>query len=95
MKSIGYIFLMLFVLYGNAQTNLENEVFGEEKKWVLALASDFENLKPITVTASVCERSVDGENEFYSEGDYWWPVTDNPNGPYIRKDSMTNPENFT
>ncbi|HEY1055940.1 MAG TPA: alginate lyase family protein, partial [Emticicia sp.] len=31
---------------------------------------------------------------FYSEGDYWWPDPTNPDGPYIQKDGMTNPDNF-
>lgn len=50
---------------------------------------------PITVTASVCKRSVGGVHDFYSEGDYWWPDSTNLAGPYIRKDGMTNPHNFT
>lgn len=86
---------MLCVVLGNAQANVESEIFDQEKKRVLALASDFSNLKPITVTAAVCERSTGGKNDFYSEGDYWWPDLENPDGPYVRKDGMTNPENFT
>jgi hypothetical protein len=35
-----------------------------------------------------------GKHDFYSEGDYWWPDEKNPNGPYIQKDGLTNPENF-
>ena len=49
---------------------------------------------PITVTNSKCERSKGGIHDFYSEGDYWWPDPQNPEGKYIRKDGMTNPENF-
>ncbi|WP_293011205.1 alginate lyase family protein [Mongoliibacter sp.] len=40
-------------------------------------------------------RSAGGINDFYSEGDYWWPDSVNPYGPYIQKDGMTNPDNFT
>jgi len=50
--------------------------------------------KPVTVTASSCKRSAGGKNDFYSEGDYWWPDPANPAGPYIQKDGQTNPENF-
>lgn len=50
--------------------------------------------KPVTVTASSCKRSSGGKNDFYSEGDYWWPDPANPTGPYIQKDGQTNPENF-
>ena len=49
---------------------------------------------PITVTAEQCERSAGGRHDFYSEGDYWWPDLSNPNGPYIRKDGLSNPDNF-
>ena len=35
-------------------------------------------------------------NDFYSNGDYWWPDASKPNGlPYIRRDGETNPENFS
>jgi len=50
---------------------------------------------PKTITSSFCERSSGNKNDFYSEGDYWWPDDKNPNGPYIRKDGLTNPANFT
>ena len=50
---------------------------------------------PITVTAASSPRSAGGLNDFYSEGDYWWPDSTNLDGPYIRRDGMTNPNNFT
>jgi len=50
---------------------------------------------PKTITSSFCKRSTGNKHDFYSEGDYWWPDDKNPNGPYIRKDGFTNPENFT
>ncbi|HEU5235647.1 MAG TPA: alginate lyase family protein [Pyrinomonadaceae bacterium] len=50
--------------------------------------------KPITITASSSPRSAGGLHDFFSEGDYWWPDPQNPNGPYIQRDGMTNPENF-
>lgn len=50
--------------------------------------------KPETITAVTCARSAGGKHDFYSEGDYWWPDPKHPNGPYIRKDGETNPENF-
>jgi len=51
--------------------------------------------KPITVTAFSSERSKGGKHDFFSEGDYWWPDTLHPNGPYIQRDGLTNPQNFT
>ncbi|MCD6376226.1 MAG: alginate lyase family protein [Caldisericaceae bacterium] len=49
---------------------------------------------PITITAFSCPRSAGGLHDFYSEGDYWWPDPDNPDGPYIRRDGLSNPNNF-
>lgn len=51
--------------------------------------------EPITVTATRATRSAGGIHDFYSEGDYWWPNPEAPDGPYIRRDGETNPENFT
>ena len=50
--------------------------------------------QPETITAFPCERSQGGVHDFYSEGDYWWPDLQHPDGPYIRKDGQTNPDNF-
>ena len=58
-------------------------------------ADSFLNEKPVTVTDSSCPRSTGGQHDFYSEGDYWWPDTENPDGPYIRKDGQSNPGNFS
>lgn len=49
---------------------------------------------PHTVTDFRCARSSGGIHDFYSEGDYWWPNPENPEGAYIRKDGQTNPDNF-
>ena len=50
--------------------------------------------EPVTVTAFIAERSAGDIHDFYSEGDYWWPDTLNPDGPYVRRDGETNPDNF-
>jgi len=34
-------------------------------------------------------------HDFYFEGDYWWPDPENPHGPYIQHNGMSNPGNFT
>ncbi|ACU57592.1 alginate lyase family protein [Chitinophaga pinensis] len=49
---------------------------------------------PETVTAQSCVRSAGGKHDFYSEGDYWWPVAGQPDSPYVQRDGMTNPDNF-
>jgi hypothetical protein len=58
-------------------------------------ANELLNENPVTVTASYSKRSTGGLHDFYSEGDYWWPDPNNPEGPYIRKDGQTNPDIFS
>lgn len=65
------------------------------KDSTLMIAQDNLSERPITVTASSSPRSAGGLNDFYSEGDYWWPDSTNLDGPYIRRDGLTNPNNFT
>ena len=69
-------------------------VQGQLKDEVLKRAENNLNEKPITVTDHQCERSAGGIHDFYSEGDYWWPDSLNPEGPYVRRDGQTNPDNF-
>ena len=64
------------------------------EKDVLQRADNDLTKKPITVTAAVSDRSAGGKHDFYSEGDYWWPNPASPDSPYIRKDGLTNPDNF-
>lgn len=66
-----------------------------EMKRVITAADRYLNEEPVTITASSSPRSAGGLHDFFSEGDYWWPDSANPEGPYIQKDGMTNPENFT
>ncbi len=61
---------------------------------VLSQASWAMEQQPVTITDFVCPRSAGGKHDFYSEGDYWWPDPEHPDGPYIQRDGMTNPENF-
>jgi hypothetical protein len=65
-----------------------------ERSRVLAAAMRALEDAPVTVTASRCVRSAGGPHDFYSEGDYWWPDPKNPDGPYVRRDGLSNPDNF-
>jgi hypothetical protein len=61
---------------------------------ILKAANQYLADKPITITASSSPRSAGGLNDFFSEGDYWWPDRANPGGPYVQRDGMSNPDNF-
>ena len=65
------------------------------KKDIMAQAARALTQQPVTVTSEQCIRSVGTVHDFFSEGDYWWPNPADPRGPYIQKDGLTNPDNFT
>ena len=65
-----------------------------ERERILRKAAAYLDEVPVTVTAHRAERSAGGPHDFYSEGDYWWPDPDNPDGPYVRRDGISNPDNF-
>jgi len=65
-----------------------------DKTRILSAADRFLREEPVTITSSFSTRSAGGKHDFFSESDYWWPDPKNPEGPYIRKDGMTNPGNF-
>lgn len=65
-----------------------------ERSRVLKAANQYLNEQPKTITASSSARSAGGLHDFFSEGDYWWPDPQNPEGPYIQRDGLTNPNNF-
>jgi len=51
--------------------------------------------QPETITAYPASRSSGTIHDFYSEADYWWPDSTNLSGPYVQRDGLTNPANFT
>jgi hypothetical protein len=61
---------------------------------VLKAANRYLAEQPVTITASSSPRSAGGKHDFFSEADYWWPDPQNPDGPYIQRDGMSNPDNF-
>lgn len=61
---------------------------------ILTSANRYLSEKPLTVTAQHSDCSPGGPHDFYSEGDYWWPDSNHPGGPYIRRDGFNNPANF-
>lgn len=70
------------------------DIIAIETPRILEKATCYLREAPHTVTADLCERSTGRRHDFYSEGDYWWPDPTSPDAPYIRRDGMTNPDNF-
>lgn len=95
-----FIFILFFTFFSTLRVAEAPEIFtsdlyAKEKERVVRLAEKYATYKPITVTAEQSPRSAGGIHDFYSEGDYWWPDPSNPSGPYIQRDGLTNPDNFT
>ena len=88
-------FLTLFCFFMLNGQDFKEKAYERIGHQVVELANGFLKQSPVTVTSFVSSRSSGTKNDFYSEGDYWWPDIENPEGPYIRKDGFTNPENFT
>ena len=77
-----------------ANSGYKKEIIDLLRNEIISRADKVLNEAPQTITMFVCKRSAGGIHDFYSEGDYWWPNPNEPEGPYIQKDGMTNPDNF-
>ncbi len=85
---------VLIPALGLGQQNISVDVASLDRARILSAAGPYLNEPPITVTAFPAPRSAGGVHEYFSEGDYWWPDPKNLDGPYIRRDGETNPDNF-
>jgi len=90
--------ILLIVLFPSiclAQKNIfQNKAVEILSLFDLKEASWAMDQQPITITSFTSVRSAGGKHDFFSEGDYWWPDPQKPEGPYIQRDGMTNPDNF-
>ena len=93
--SFRFTILLLLLLPGVASAQQADfDVARIDHARVLKAANQYLKEQPITITASTSPRSAGGIHDFFSEGDYWWPDPAKPDGPYIQRDGMTNPNNF-
>jgi hypothetical protein len=66
-----------------------------DRERILQAAARALQAEPFTITRHPSSLSQGGPNDFYSNGDYWWPDPSKPDGlPYIRRDGESNPDNF-
>ena len=86
--------LFAFIALAHAADNPSFDIVEIERPRIIAQAAEYLNEQPVTVTASHSDRSAGGLHDFFSEGDYWWPDPQNPSGPYIQHDGLTNTNNF-
>jgi hypothetical protein len=71
------------------------DVAAVDRVRILKAADAAARLEPVTITTHRAKLSEGGPNDFYSNGDYWWPDPTKPDGlPYLQRDGETNPGNF-
>jgi hypothetical protein len=74
----------------------EVDVAAIDRQRILKAADAALKKEPVTITKFVAKLSEGGPNDFYSNGDYWWPDPTKSNGlPYLKRDGESNPENFS
>lgn len=64
------------------------------KRELIDLADEKMLLEPLSVTFHKSPAASGNPHDFYSEGPYWWPDPENPDGPYIKRDGEFNPDRF-
>ena len=89
-----WLLFPLLISCASGESPAPSPVVELDTQTVIELADQYLHKEPITITAFVAERSGGGKHDYYSEGSYWWPDPENPDGPYIRKDGQRNPANF-
>lgn len=94
-SSLLSIFILIPVLGICSDRSIKRKTIRLLRTEIIARADKVLYEKPVTITAFSSDRSAGGIHDFYSEGDYWWPDPKNPDGPYIQRDGMSNPGNFT
>jgi len=92
-----FVLVLLLVTRSSLLRAADNPAFDiveTERPRIMEKAAKYLAEQPVTVTAAHSNRSAGGLHDFFSEGDYWWPDPQNPDGPYIQHDGLTNTNNF-
>jgi beta-galactosidase len=67
-----------------------------DRERILKAASAALTIEPLSVAKFRAKLSEGEPNDYYSNGDYWWPDLTKPDGlPYIQRDGESNPDNFS
>jgi len=88
------LLILLHLPVSGSERSIKHQTIKLLKTEIIARADKVLYETPVTVTSFSCDRSAGGIHDFYSEGDYWWPDPENPDGPYIQRDGMSNHGNF-
>lgn len=90
------IFISVLCVFFSCTSQKNDKEYVEDvlKRGILERATLNIQEEPVAITSFIAERSAGDIYYFYSEGDCWWPDSLNLDGPYIRRDGETNPDNF-
>lgn len=67
----------------------------DTRDWTIEQANGMLNAPNVFLTDFIAPLSPGDRHDYYSNGDYWWPNPDKPDGlPYIQLDGQSNPNNF-
>jgi hypothetical protein len=84
--------LLILALLFAALTASALDVGKIDHERILKAANQAMLVEPITITKFRAKLSEGGPNDFYSNGDYWWPNPKTTNGlPYVKRDGESNP----
>jgi hypothetical protein len=84
--------LLSFLLVVGA-TNAQNNRT-ESAILLLKIADSLLQEAPVTITSVASPNPFGDKHDYYSEGPYWWPNPEDPEGPYIRRDGERYPDRF-
>lgn len=78
-----------------SQVNKEHWSIYVDLTAIIQQADAYLTTLPVQITDEVAPHSPGNAHDYYSNGDYWWPNPDTPDGlPYVRRDGESNPDNF-
>jgi hypothetical protein len=91
--------VVLFIAAGTlaAPVNMTLEQVAQiDHARILKAADAALKMEPVTITRFHAKLSEGGPNDFYSNGDYFWPDPTRADGlPYLNRDGQSNPDNFS
>jgi hypothetical protein len=83
------------IMKGICQLNKENWGNDLDLKAIVHEAEAALISPSVHITEARTSQSPGSAHDYYSNGDYWWPNPNTPDGlPYVRRDGESNPDNF-
>jgi Alginate lyase len=86
------VFSMLSVVAADPVSSMDIRQLDHDR--IVNAANQYLADQPVTITAYPAPRSAGGLHDYFSEADYYWPDESDPDGPYVNRDGMSNPNIF-